>query len=292
MLLQGGRPTYRIEYIGSQKSTCTPKRPNDPYHPSAEEAAVIAAGLNVSGMTDAAAPFWAWAHEGYCSRTAAGVAATIGEFLDKQRARDALTAQVDVVLMLIGHNDAFHAARRCKMREGHTLGPDETAAIAAYGQQQQQQSNPGADPIAASVSSSSASAPASGRLAVEAVLRHKAIRCVWHIIEGEFARDFALLLTAVILKTRPRAVLIGLNPPTGFPAIDEMLHAVIRRTVASYVASTDGADGSSGRAAIRLVAFPGFTRGAHTFDSTHPNAAGAQLLAEAWAAGIRGVFEG
>ena len=68
----------------------------------------------------------------------------------------------------------------------------------------------------------------------------------------------------------PKARLyLGLNPPAGFIYPTQELHRVLKGFSPAWV--------------HRHVAFPQFIPGLHTFDTTHPNRAGEQVLASAWA---------
>lgn len=86
-----------------------------------------------------------------------------------------------------------------------------------------------------------------------------------------------VLISARTDDTTPIYVFWGLNPPTGFPLLDPLLHETIE----------DVAANSSRRVSSTTVRFSSsWKKFEHTFDTTHPNAKGAQLLAEGWFSAI------
>jgi hypothetical protein len=225
-----------VVFTGTQRQPCTVKRPAVPFAPHPD----------------------ASLHEGHCNwaswtlldhlrarvynasaRPAAAAAAPLSraerECVDRLTGRPLFRA----ALLLTGHNDVFHAARTCAVREGCS----NTSALPA-----------------------SAAACADRRM-----------------------RDFAATLSRIVDATVRRleaspavgraapVLLLGLNPPTGFPCFDVRLHAAIRRVA-------DGARAAHAGLVVRTVAFDGFERGPahHTFDTTHPNERGVRLMGAAW----------
>ena len=95
-------------------------------------------------------------------------------------------------------------------------------------------------------------------------------------------------------------VIVGLNPTTGFPILDMMLHALIRVSVDVANAAAEAIHGGDdahrcGAQRVSLASFPGFKAGGsvrHTLDSTHPNDAGAKVIADGWNAALRAYLSG
>ena len=96
-------------------------------------------------------------------------------------------------------------------------------------------------------------------------------RCAKPHLLADFADNLRRLLQHLV-ALRTSRILVGLNPPTGFPAIDVVLHSVIQATVAE----------EAFQGIVSTVSFDNFVPRKHTFDTTHPNAAGVRLLASAW----------
>jgi lysophospholipase L1-like esterase len=84
-----GSRRYALEYVGSNERTCTPKHPNDPY----------------------AGDEFVERHEGHCGFNANNVYAVF------MKEAVEYSCAPHIVLLMAGHNDAFQAARVCKLRE-------------------------------------------------------------------------------------------------------------------------------------------------------------------------------
>jgi hypothetical protein len=179
-------------------------------------------------------------------------------------------------LLMVGHNDAFRIARMCKVREG---------------------------------CSATTWAPARAvREAVEASIDvpdtlPQNLRCALANVKRGFQKNLEQLLASLLDNAAgpppsrvakfqgaqdPPRIVLGVNPPTGFPCIDVMLRRAIGQAVLEL---RNGANGTATRASvakrdldrIAVAHFSGFERGVHTFDSTHPNAKGGALLGQHWA---------
>lgn len=148
---------------------------------------------------------------------------------------------IDVVLLLIGHNDAFQAARHCRAIEAPPLDP------------KQHHASDGSEHM---------------------LLYSSTARCVTTFLQ-EYETNLQNILSLLISAFPLVKIIVGLNPTTRFPVVDAVLHQVILSVVGEY-----------GQGQTGTVAFDGWNRDS-TFDSTHPNAAGNLIMAEAWWRGMR-----
>jgi lysophospholipase L1-like esterase len=255
---------------GSQLHPCTPKKPDVPF------------------VKDDGEP-----HEGHCNwdstrllqhwrdlqPQSSGGGAMGAEATN--RTRGCSSASFHTALLMAGHNDVFRIAKACRVREG----------------------------CAATWAPKGHDLPEASLNAPEALPPH--LRCAHAMLRKGFHENmFNLTMDLLTQARRPPgrvfrvsgldetpAVVIGLNPPTGFPCLDAMLHHQIDRVVSRAQTAIDAALGVAGNVpqgwpfAMRRVAvakFSSFAQGAHTFDSTHPNHIGCQLLASAFADVIEG----
>jgi lysophospholipase L1-like esterase len=193
------------------------------------------------------------AHEGHCnwdSRALLGHWQTLRRVCDARATTAACSeCRFGTALMMLGHNDVFRVARSCKVREG-----------------------------------------------CAADLRSAEVTCATTILHQDFKQN-ALALGRSVLDAatghRPSrdgsagpSLVLGLNPPTGFPCLDSVLHMLLREIAQELRIADVKKEGRPH--AVALASFPRFERGVHAFDSTHPNKEGNALLARGWAVALLG----
>ena len=88
-------------------------------------------------------------------------------------------------------------------------------------------------------------------------------------------------------KLPPLHFYLGENPSTGFPVIQSEIVTILKSTVESLTEAWVG----HGAPSIQLVRFPGWTIGKDTFDTTHPNQHGCELMANSWYAAMKAQVE-
>lgn len=203
-------------------------------------------------------------------------------------------------MYMAGHNDVFSIARLCKLKEGTPMPPDlERQIMGAVG---------GAADAALPSHASKGGGAAPWSLNAFSLILNRTVapwqgmasnvtsvkaapswlKCAArHMLTGTLPaiRDIIATVGARNAGSRP-LLLMGVNPTTGFPVMDALMHQAIwwAATESGYAEACEDTSDAPNGLRWRLVSFEGFKRGIDTFDTTHPNGPGAAKLAAAWKA--------
>lgn len=231
--------------------------------------------------------------------------------------------RIDAALLLIGHNNVFQTAAFCRMKEGQAVPGELRLWLKVFRGAHDVKTDQALTAWLRTNSGNKKGGGGGGGLA-----------CAWKMLRSEFVPHLAATIDALLGGVEPNSaaaagaaaaaavagavgdgaglsllsdaaasgaeatrVVVGLNPKTGFPILDAMMHALIRSVVAekqqeySSAAMSAGAV-VSGVARVVTAAFLGFGEGPekHTFDSTHPNDTGAKIIAAGWKAALEELF--
>lgn len=268
LLAQLNRSTVaNIRTAGTLRGTCVVGKPD--------------VAFNGKGAADATP------HEGHCNWDSGALLRHVKQLLQPRGDPDAHALQAvarslheadcgvaagvlhyHTALLLVGHNDVFRVARACRVKERCD------ASLAPKGH-----NTPDVD----------LDSPAS---------LSRPLRCAIAMLRDGLAkniRELMQLLAAAaapplkrVQHGRPTAqtptLIVGVNPPTGFPCLDVLLQREVEGALAEAQRAADlvAAKNSSLRRSVGRAVFVGFTPGPHTFDTTHPNDRGARLMADGW----------
>ena len=219
-----------------------------------------------------------------------------------------LLFRYDIALLMIGHNNVFQIASFCKMKEGRRLSKEALEFLLTIRKKGRKRTSHHRH-SGGNLSSEAGDDDDDTRQEQFFKFLSQKEKCAYSVLKSDFVPHIEAMISKLLggddFKNNDNNIegeddvapsasssfpklIIGLNPPTGFPNINILLHYVLKETVRKYSMKQL----LSVRDRISLASFPhfGFGKEKHTFDSTHPNEEGAKILAQGWSEAIKKVL--